>query len=1093
MASGFNQLLLTQVWQVTLLIVVVVCANRWLSSRRPHLAHLLWLVVLVKCVTPPLWCSAGGVFCWLQPGQTLAPTASEDVTSVVLLLDEPDRLTINNRDDSIEAMQPRSDFFGAPASAESASDEPLLAGRLEDSAFGFGNNLPGVWLAVTMLVLAALSWRWLRFWKLVRSAPRRECPELETQLDTLSKQLGLRRRVRLVVTESRIGPAVIGVFRATVLLPAVVVDRLQGNAINPILTHELLHVRRGDLWIGLLQTLAQTLWWFHPLVWWVSRLTTRDAERCCDEAVLAELNCDPADYARSLLDVLELKQELKPVPVFPGVRPVDVTSKRLERIMSLRQGCRRRTPWWCWLVALGAAALTLPGAAFVVNGQDANPVQSSPLERNLPADAESKPVQPPRPERVNSTESSPPEEQNLTAPAAHDAEAVVPVQQRDLICAHDLLQIQVDSISGQVISVAVRVNKDGVCTLPGIGTVKLAGLSVSDAKSAIDELLRKQTGQSPIPRLRIRIRRSPATPEPTASPDAAASSRRTRLSFGPVAVTAEMASGRDVATSSGNTSSGTAAYSRLALEGEADTLAGRADDLTFIRNSRMATLQLAGHVDLTTREGTLQIQAEEVAFILENNARPDGQRLIGCKLRNARIEFQSDAGKSALEAREIVLQIRADTFAVQNLEAQNVDSIRVSEPTPDTKIEVNGESLQLRTRADAATQQTSGLDATVSLRFKRARLGDVIGWLAKAGGFTIEIDHEGLAKEGVTSDQPISIAVDDTPIRTALTLVLEPLQLGSRVQNDGTLIVSSGVEFRGRLLPAVYSVADLVVGVPERVVIDGSGTRDSGPQGRLLDSRLPTGGERVALDFAELTELITESVEPDSWESTGGEGSIRTNETTLSLVVRQTKELHEEISDLLWHLRRLRGLNARLDLELLRAPADAGASPGLVFDFNATGATNRKQDTTPRGVFQVGGRAARCVSRRTTEQLRRATQVSPWLKVCLFNGQTCDLNLRDAADATHRLQMQPVISADGRFLRLYMTMRDGSGTAKSSAESKESSLIGDGESVLLDVTGLVNPPGRDDGKAASGRVMLLITSNVIVPEEEEVLRLIEQP
>ena len=200
------------------------------------------------------------------------------------------------------------------------------------------------WLVMTFLVLASVSLRWLRFWRHVRSAPKRKCPELESQIDALSKQLGLRRRVRLVVTESRIGPAVVGVFRTTVLLPAVVVDRLGGDAIRPILSHELLHIRRGDLWIGLLQTLTQSLWWFHPLVWWVSRLTTRDAERCCDESVLAELKCDPAEYARSLLDVLELKQELKPVPVFPGVRPVDVTSRRLERIMTLRQGCRRRTP-----------------------------------------------------------------------------------------------------------------------------------------------------------------------------------------------------------------------------------------------------------------------------------------------------------------------------------------------------------------------------------------------------------------------------------------------------------------------------------------------------------------------------------------------------------------------------------------------------------------------------------------------------------------------------------------------------------------------------------------------------------------------------
>ena len=64
--SDLNPILLAQAWQITLLIVVVAGINRWLSRKRPHLAHALWLVVLVKCVTPPMWSSPSGMFCWLQ-------------------------------------------------------------------------------------------------------------------------------------------------------------------------------------------------------------------------------------------------------------------------------------------------------------------------------------------------------------------------------------------------------------------------------------------------------------------------------------------------------------------------------------------------------------------------------------------------------------------------------------------------------------------------------------------------------------------------------------------------------------------------------------------------------------------------------------------------------------------------------------------------------------------------------------------------------------------------------------------------------------------------------------------------------------------
>ena len=61
------------------------------------------------------------------------------------------------------------------------------------------------------------------------------------------------------------------------------------------------------------------------------------AERCCDEEVIGALKCDPKRYALSLLQVLELKRTLQPVPAFPGMKPVEVTARRMERIMKLGQ------------------------------------------------------------------------------------------------------------------------------------------------------------------------------------------------------------------------------------------------------------------------------------------------------------------------------------------------------------------------------------------------------------------------------------------------------------------------------------------------------------------------------------------------------------------------------------------------------------------------------------------------------------------------------------------------------------------------------------------------------------------------------------
>lgn len=352
-----------QTWQLTLLIVLVATAVRATSRQRPHLAHALWLVVLVKCVTPPLWSSPSGVFCWLETGAVAARQAESETRSAEALVqcvtanaggwkEARPKLTVQR-----VAGDERADRTGATRVARSA--EPGLAG------WGLEAWLLLAWLAGTGLAWAVTGVRWWRCW--VQLQRQRVLPDAayDAALAGLAGRLRLRRPVRLMVTASRFGPAVLGLWRPAIVLPESIVQGKSPADLEPILAHELIHVRRGDLWVGLLQTLAVGLWWFHPLVWLVNRSISREAERCCDEAVLATLRCAPARYARCLLEVLERKQTLRPVPAFPGVRPVEVTSQRLERIMQLGQGCRQRAPWWCWIVAFAVAATALPGAAWV--------------------------------------------------------------------------------------------------------------------------------------------------------------------------------------------------------------------------------------------------------------------------------------------------------------------------------------------------------------------------------------------------------------------------------------------------------------------------------------------------------------------------------------------------------------------------------------------------------------------------------------------------------------------------------------------------------------------------------------------------------
>ncbi|MCH5377787.1 MAG: M56 family metallopeptidase [Planctomycetes bacterium] len=307
------RLVWVQALQLTLLIAAIALAVRVTARRRPYLAHALWLVVLIKSVTPPLWSSPGGVFCWVE---TALPSWERSARSTVdpYLPQIGSDLNTHNpaHAESPDIVVPLHRVSGQTVGSErDIKALPLSPG---DGSRSLASWFLIAWLTGTGLTLAVATWRWLRCLRQLRRTRIPHDAAYDAAMARLRSRLQLRRAVRLMVTTSRFGPAVIGLLRPVIVLPEIIVQGKTPAELEPILAHELIHVRRGDLWVGMLQTLAMGLWWFHPLVWLTNRWMAREAERCCDEAVLATLRCDPSRYARCLLDVLERKQMLRPVP-----------------------------------------------------------------------------------------------------------------------------------------------------------------------------------------------------------------------------------------------------------------------------------------------------------------------------------------------------------------------------------------------------------------------------------------------------------------------------------------------------------------------------------------------------------------------------------------------------------------------------------------------------------------------------------------------------------------------------------------------------------------------------------------------------------
>jgi len=354
------RLLLNQCWQVAVVGLVVLIAVRLFARSRPHLAHVLWSVVLLKAVTPPVLSTSWSPFGWLMSLAASHPPTLPDVSTA-------------------SEIAPKVSSPASTAATANATDSIIGSNDVAQISYSLG--MDGVasefWFVLCLIwalsVGAALAISVMQYWRVVRKlkhAATISLPELERRLDELRQNVGLHRPVKLKVINGTLGPVVLGFFQPTIVLPALLVQGKSVDTIVPLLAHELIHIRRGDLWWAVLQVIARGLFWFHPAVRWAESQLTQAAELCCDQETIHFLDCAPATYARCLLNVLEQKHRLRVVPALPGVRPLDITKDRLERVMKTGKFSCRRAPIWAWLVLVIGCVLVLPGAASIGVSQD---------------------------------------------------------------------------------------------------------------------------------------------------------------------------------------------------------------------------------------------------------------------------------------------------------------------------------------------------------------------------------------------------------------------------------------------------------------------------------------------------------------------------------------------------------------------------------------------------------------------------------------------------------------------------------------------------------------------------------------------------
>ncbi|HUB25987.1 MAG TPA: M56 family metallopeptidase, partial [Tepidisphaeraceae bacterium] len=340
-ADEIFKLGVAQLAQVSLAIVAVSLLTRIFCRRRPHLAYVFWILVLIKSLMPPIWSSPLGVFSWARPARSTAviPAYSGDtVTAAQVNLPTP--------------------------SAHLAT---------ASTSWHWVRLAPAIWIAGGIALLLAAG---IRAWRIRREIDRCSISspeELRSMIGSLSQSLGVRRGVTLRLCAEPVGPAVFGILRPVLVMPASLLEVKDSGQLRTIAAHEIIHLRRRDPLMAGVQLLSQAIWWFNPLVWWMNRQINQTRESCCDAEVIANLPCPAEDYAQTLIDVLRQRRSLRWSGATMGIRPV--TQSRIELIMKNATQPHSRMLRRYWVLAALCGLLILPGAGILSAEQRQPPAE----------------------------------------------------------------------------------------------------------------------------------------------------------------------------------------------------------------------------------------------------------------------------------------------------------------------------------------------------------------------------------------------------------------------------------------------------------------------------------------------------------------------------------------------------------------------------------------------------------------------------------------------------------------------------------------------------------------------------------------------
>jgi beta-lactamase regulating signal transducer with metallopeptidase domain/HEAT repeat protein len=340
MTNAIGWAIVHSTWQVGLIAALIATLLFLTRRSSANVRYTICVAGLVLSIALPV-----GTVLQSRGGSAAAPPFS----SFSATTPQTPASTADARTDIPAAGATRVEVSGA-----ATFPQPSVRGTLEAA-------LP--WIVVLWLIGVVLfSFRtiggllWAR--SLVRKGTKPVSDAIRGASARLADALGVRVAVRVLQSTRVSVPMLVGWLRPVILLPVSVLTGLTPLQIEAILAHELAHVRRHDYLVNLLQTVVETLFFFHPAVWWLSGRIREERENACDELAVRLLGGDRVFYSRTLLS---LEESRPAIPELAVAATGGSLKRRVQRLLGAEQAHLDIGPRWYAGVFTVVMAVTAAG------------------------------------------------------------------------------------------------------------------------------------------------------------------------------------------------------------------------------------------------------------------------------------------------------------------------------------------------------------------------------------------------------------------------------------------------------------------------------------------------------------------------------------------------------------------------------------------------------------------------------------------------------------------------------------------------------------------------------------------------------------